>query len=239
MFEQVHHVRATDAVVARIESLILDHSLKPGDTLPSERELAAMLNVSRNALREALGILGQKGLVVARPGKGTMVAEPSPDPLKASLQLLLQLRHVTLTELGDVRILIEPELAARAAERVGDGAALTQWLERLLDAHDDPAAHVAADLGYHREIARLADHTVFSVLVDAVREPITRSMMFGTKLPRAIDHSDAQHRAVYDAIMEGNAVAARQAMTEHITYVNEYLRDETPSVISSGGEAHV
>jgi len=227
LFENLGRVRATDSVVARIQELVLENRLRVGDTLPSERDLAAQFNVSRNVLREALGVLAEKGLITIRPGKGTTIAEPSPHTMRDSLGLLLRLRHVSLGELCDARLLIEPELAARAAERAvgADLALLGDWFRRLVSSADEPAAHVAADLGFHGEIASLAQHAVFSIIVEAVHEPVASSMTFGTLIPRAIDHSDEQHEAIFDAIVAGNPSRARAAMTTHLEYVSGYVRN--------------
>lgn len=238
LFESVSRVRIVDSVVMRIQDLILANQLRPGDALPSERALASRLSISRNVLREALGVLGQKGLVTARHGRGTVVAEPSTDQTRDSLQLLLQLRHVSLSELCDARLLIEPELAALAAEHAttSDTSRLTMWMERLRSTSDDARAHVDADLGFHGEIAAMAQHSVFGVIVDAVRQPVTHSMMFGTSVPRAIDHSDEHHEAVCKAILRGDSTAARHEMRAHILYVTEYVRTHEVKVVPYGVE---
>lgn len=230
MFESIARVRATDSVVSEIQGLILTKKMRPGDVLPSERELAGKLSVSRNVLREALGVLAQKGLVESRPGRGTVVARPSADGVRASLNLLLELEHVSVEELCDARMIIEPELAARAATRASAAgtASLAEALNRLHESREDAAAHVRADLRFHEEIATLAGHKVFSFLVGAVREPVTRSMIFGTQVPSAIDHSDEQHRAIFEAIIRGDSDAARAAMEQHIEYVAEYVRSHGP-----------
>jgi len=144
-----------------------------------------------------------------------------------SLGLLLRLRHVSLEELCDARLLIEPELAARAAERAAaaDLSLLGDWFGRLKSSSDDPSAHVAADLGFHGEIAFLAQHALYSIIVEAVHEPVASSMTFGTRIPRAIDHSDEQHEVIFDAIVAGNSKRARAAMTTHLEYVSGYVRN--------------
>ena len=116
-FKAFERRNTTAQVVDALQAMILDRQLSPGDALPSERELATLLSVSRNVLREALGILRQRGLVDSRHGTGTYVSLPSSSQARDALILLLEMSKVSLVELCDARILIEPELAYFAALR--------------------------------------------------------------------------------------------------------------------------
>jgi DNA-binding FadR family transcriptional regulator len=219
-------VRTTDSVVQRIERLIIEHQFSTGDRLPSERELAGELSVSRNILREAIKVLIQKGLLKVIPGHGTYIATPSPRVVAESLSVLLQLRHVSLSELCDARLLIEPELAALAAEHASaaDIAELQRCLDRLYEMRFDPQAHVDADLAFHSVIAQAANHSVFQSIVEAVRTLVIQSMSLGTQIPRAIDASDGHHRAIFAAIAAHDIEAARAAMWGHVAYIQGYIR---------------
>jgi len=227
MFQSISRSKTTDLVAAEIQELILTNQLADGEKLPSERDLARRFNVSRNVLREGLSALRQRGLVEVIPGKGTVVSAPSLGSTQDNLTLLLLRNHVSLLELCDARLLIEPELAWRAASAPTD--ANTDKLEslgaQLLGKHDDVEQHVKADLDFHQEIANLANHGVFSAFVGAVREPVMRSMALGTSVPGAIERGDEQHIAVLRAILERNPERAREAMREHIEYVTDYIHE--------------
>jgi DNA-binding FadR family transcriptional regulator len=235
IFQNVPRTRTTDLIVGEVQDLILSNRLKSGDKLPSERDLAEKFNVSRNVLREALSILRQRGLVEVVSGRGTVVTVPSLGSMQDNLSLLLRLKHVSLLELCDARLLIEPELAWRAASlpKSVNMDKLKFLGEQLKVRSDDAEGHVQADLDFHQEIAELSAHGVFSAFVGAVREPVTRSMVFGTKVPRAIDASDEQHMAILDAILRRNPREARWAMSEHIRYVSEYIRDNDVVLVES------
>ena len=213
-----------DVIAERIERLILNRELEPGAALPPERELASQLSVSRNVVREALRSVAQKGLIQVIHGRGAFVTEPSAERLQEALSMLLRLRQVSLIDLCDARMLLEPEIAALAAKRATriDHARLRELLADL-EASEDAAAHVEADLALHRGFAAIACHTVYEAITEAVRVPVTRSMLLGTSVPRAIGVSDDQHRAIVAAIIAGDPDKARNAMAEHIRYVREYI----------------
>lgn len=235
IFQNLPRVRTTDLIVGEIQDLVLSNRLKTGDKLPSERDLAEKFKVSRNVLREALSILRQRGLVEVISGRGTVVTVPSLGSMQDSLSLLLRLKHVSLRELCDARLLIEPELAWRAAS-LPESVSMDKLEDlggQLKVSSDDAEGHVQADLDFHQEIADLSGHGVFSAFVGAAREPVTRSMVFGTKIPRAIDASDEQHMAILDAILRRNPREARWAMSEHIRYVSEYIRDNDVTFVES------
>ena len=226
LYSGLEHVGATDAVVRRIQGLILDDRLHPGDPLPPERSLADTFEVGRNVVREALRILEEKGLVEVVAGRGTFVAEPDPSNAVESLRLLLRRGGVSLMELSDARLLIEPEMAALAAQNATseNTRELKEWLRRLEEASHDSGAHVQADIGLHKEIARLSNHAVFRAIVEAVSDVVLWSMRLGTTVPGAIEASDERHRALVAAIAAGDAEAARREMKEHIRFVAEYAQ---------------
>jgi len=130
--ETIQKTKVYEEVAAQLERLILDGALKPGDKLPPERELAERFGVSRSAVREAIRSLELKGLVEPRPGEGTLVRTPSIDSLLDPLASLLGHRLEVVHELLEVRSMIEPHLAGRAARNAGpeDIAQLEAILER-------------------------------------------------------------------------------------------------------------
>lgn len=225
-FKSLERRSTTATVVQAIQAMILDRKLKPGDALPSERELATQLSVSRNVLREALSILGQRGLVDTRHGTGTYVSQPSSQQARDALVLLLELEQVSLASLCDARILIEPELSYRAA--LNDDAAGREQLRRSFDellAAPDGEHHVVLDLAFHEAVAALAAQPVLRALVGAVKEPVVRGMVLGTRVPRAIEDSNEQHEAIFRAILARDADGARREMRRHLLFVRSYLAE--------------
>src|SRR2546430_8105791 len=113
--EPVRKTRIYEEVASQIQRLITDGRLRPGDHLPPERELAERFGVSRTSVRDAIRVLELMGLLEPRQGEGTVVRDLSPDSLVSPLASLLVRNRTLLADLLDVRKMIEPALAARAA----------------------------------------------------------------------------------------------------------------------------
>jgi DNA-binding FadR family transcriptional regulator len=224
-YRPIARTKTTEQVVDRIEQLIIERQLSENEALPAERELAAMLGVSRNILREGLSVLGQKGLVETVPGRRTRVVRPGLRQLRSTVDLMVRVGDISLMDLSEVRSIIEPEIAARAAERASPEQMdeLGTIMETLEARHGDPALHVEADLSFHRAIATIAGNALLVVLMEAVGEPLMRSMALGTSIPQAIAEADDYHRAVCDAIANGDRVAAAAAMHRHMEHVRRYV----------------
>jgi DNA-binding GntR family transcriptional regulator len=119
MFKAAKQNRIFQDVVEQIQETILSGKLKPGEMLPSERELKAMLQVSRGTLREALRVLEQKGLIEIKlgVGGGAVVQDMSYDQMNESLALLIRYQKVSLRHLSEFRVGVEGRVSALAAAR--------------------------------------------------------------------------------------------------------------------------
>jgi DNA-binding FadR family transcriptional regulator len=224
-YRPIARTKTTEQVVDRIEQLIVEHRLSEHEALPSERELAAMLGVSRNILREGLSVLGQKGLIETVPGRRTRVVHPGARQFRSTVDLMVRVGDVSLTDLSEVRSIFEPEIAARAAERASREQIeeLQAIMCRLEALQGDPAGHVEADRSFHRLIASIAGNTLLVALMEAVGQPLMRSMALGTSIPQAIAEADVYHRAVCDAIAGRDRANAADAMHRHMDHVRRYI----------------
>src|SRR5919108_1448368 len=131
MLKVIKKTRIHEEVVTQIHDLIREGRLKAGDQLPSERELAETFKVSRTSVREALRALETKGLIVSRTGMGNFVANLPVESLIAPLAKLLSEEKDALADIFEMRKLIEPHIAALAAER--STSKHIQTLNKLLD----------------------------------------------------------------------------------------------------------
>ncbi len=207
-----------EEVAKQIERLILEGGLKPGDKLPPERELAEMFQVSRSSVRDAIRALQLVGLVEPRQGEGTVVRDLSADALVSPLTSLLVRKRELVGELLDVRKMIEPPLAARAARHAS--AEEIAYLEDILRRQKEKVSRgelaIEEDSEFHYTIARAANNSVMlkvlDVLMDLLRESRERSL----QVERRLQKSFAGHRRILSAIKRHNAAAAEAAMHQHL-----------------------
>ena len=217
-FEAIQKTKIYEEVAAQIERLILDGSLKPGDRLPSERDLAERFDVSRSAIREAIRALELKGFVEPRPGEGTLIRNPSFDSLLNPLASLLGQKRELVAELLEVREMLEPPLAARAARHATpeDVAHLENILRRQTERVNRQELAIEEDTEFHYTISRAARNNVIlkvlDMMMDVLRESRERSLQVDGRREKSL----AGHRRIFNAIKRRDPEAAEIAMREHL-----------------------
>jgi GntR family transcriptional repressor for pyruvate dehydrogenase complex len=200
------------AAATALRELIIRGGYAPGDRLPSERELADGLGVSRAALREAIRLLTDAGLLTPRRGSGTYVAE------------------VDLDSVFDVRERLEPFAAARAAalRSTAELRRLESLLRELERSIGDPHATAATDVEIHRVIARASGNPVLARLLEQLTELVQLSRAV-TSTERAGRQAAARDlRALVRAVRERDESAAAQAMETHLRTIREVARHAQP-----------
>ena len=210
-----------DQIAARLIDLIMERQLKPADRLPPERELAASMGVSRSSLREALRALAMLGVVEMRQGDGTYLTAMRPETLMRPVGLVLALSDSGLQELFEARKLVEPGLAALAAERISDHAAeeLVRCAAASAEAIEDAEAFMWADIELHGQIARAADNAVLSRLLDSIAGMGLASRRRTGRLAAVRSQSARDHREIAAAIAAHEGQAAHAAMLRHLENV--------------------
>lgn len=227
LFSGISHSRTADEVVQQIELLILDGVLRDGDRLPGERDLAQSLDVSRPILREALKELEARGLLTSHHGGGTFVADIIGQVFSKPITDLIS-RHARATrDYLEYRRELEgltAELAARRASET-DKALLARIIEDMRRAHQSglPEDELAADVEFHNAIGEAAHNIVLLHTMRACYRLLSEGIFFNRKavfsLPDAREQLLAQHVAIHDAIIAGDAIAAKQAAQAHIDFV--------------------
>jgi len=223
--EPVRKTRIYEEVAAQIQRLIADGRLRPGDRLPPERELAERFGVSRTSVRDAIRVLELIGLVEPRQGEGTVVRDLSPDSLVNPLASLLTRNRALLADLLDVRKMIEPALAARAAVHASeeDLAALDRIVARQREKIRQGELAIEEDSEFHNTIATAAKNRVvlrvLDVLMDLLRESREHSLQVAGRLQRSLDG----HRRILDAIRRRDPAAAEAAMRQHLEEIEDIL----------------
>lgn len=228
-----------DQLALRLERAILMRDHRPGERLPPERTWAAELGVSRAVLREALGQLAERGLVVRRHGAGTYVTD-QPDERRADpWTQLLQRQPLMQGDLLEFRDMLEARCAELAAERADatDLAVLAERHAAVTTAYagSDRRAQVRADVAFHRAIADAAHNPVFSYLVATLLELLHEHVKIS--IANVAPASDAahqlctQHSALWEAVAARDPAAARLAARQHIAYVRQRWEGVTPEPV--------
>ena len=213
-----------ERVAVQIEQRILAGELRNGDRLPTERELAEQFQVSRTAVREALKILAQKGLVDMRPGRGTLVIDGASEALSHSLGLVLRLK---LGEVGgskalvEVREILEVEIAALAAARATEAeiAAMREAVQEMDASLGDADEFIAADNRFHEALARATQNPLILALVHSIVGLLSeqRKQVFDTN--GGPQRGQVHHKNILDCVIYHDVEAARTAMRAHLRQV--------------------
>ncbi len=233
-FRPVTPEKLSSAVVRQIEKLILRGILRPGERLPSERELADRMSVSRPSLREAIGSLQETGLLTARPGAGVYVADVLGSAFAPALTQLFARHDEAVFDYLSFRRDMEG-LAAERAARLGSNTDLQvvqTIFDKMVAAHParNADAESALDAQFHMAIVE-ASHNVIMLhmmrsMYDLLRNGVfyNRQVMFKQRTTRGalLD----QHRAINDALQARDPDAARTAVEAHLDYVERALRDK-------------
>ncbi len=223
-FEAVRRSKVYEEVARQLEQFIAER-MKPGDMLPSERELAEKFSVSRSSIRDAIRHLELVGMVEPRQGSGTVVREVSAGAIINPLTSVLVQKRKLVVELLDVRKMLEPPLAARAATHAS--AADVAEMEDILRRQDEKQRRgenaIDEDNEFHYTISMASDNSVvlkvLDVLMDLLRETRERSLQVEGRPQKSI----AGHRRILSAIKKHDPVAAELAMRRHIEEVSEIV----------------
>jgi GntR family transcriptional regulator, transcriptional repressor for pyruvate dehydrogenase complex len=217
-FTAVRKTRVFEGIAQQIQRLIVDGTLKPGDRLPPERELAERFGVARSSVRDAIRTLELVGLVVPRHGEGTVVADVSPEAVVTPIASVLVRKRALIAELLDVRKMIEPALAARAAIRATDEdlARLEDVLRRQREKMLRGESTVEEDTEFHYGIAFAAKNSVVRSVLDVLMGLLRETRALSLQTRGRPQRSLAGHRSVLDAIRRRDPDAAERAVRRHL-----------------------
>ncbi len=233
-FQKIQAEKLSGAVVKQIELLILRGILRPGDRLPSERELAEKLGVSRPSLREAVATLQDRGLLDARAGAGIFVGNVMGAEFSETLVRLFSDHEEAMFDYISFRRDMEGMAAERAAKLGSDTdlQVIDTIFRKMEAAHTkrNPAEESQLDAEFHLAIIEASHNVVMLHMMRAMfqllREGVfyNRQVMFKQRTTR--DTLLDQHRAINDALQARDPSAARDAVSAHLSYVENSLSDQ-------------
>jgi len=222
-FEAIPRNKVYQEVAKQLERRITQE-LKPGDLLPPERQLVQMLGVSRGSVRDAIRSLELMGLLEPRQGIGTVVCSPGATPANPLANALLEKRKL-VAELIDVRKMIEPSLAGRAAVHASrdEIADMEDILVRQEEKVRQGELGIDEDSEFHYSIALASNNSailkVVDVLMDLLRETREHSLQGEGRQEKSL----AGHRRILSALKRGDTAAAEAAMRRHLQEIENIV----------------
>lgn len=237
MFEETPSVprmgkrhRLHDEVIEEILTMIRRGELKVDQRLPPEPELSAHFGVSRGTLRAAVQELTRLGFLEVRQGDGTYVRSPDNEVLAQPFRVLLASEPQLAHDLLQLRRLLEPEVAKLAALHCtkADAEILRRLLVTQKRSADKGGKLAKENLEFHNEIARIANNTLILNILDMMHALLREQGYEGSMATET--ETVKQHRKIVEAIVLHNPEAARDAMIEHLEWVDRVLKDKGISI---------
>lgn len=229
MFETARQNKTTEIIIGQIRTAILEGRLSPGDRLPPEKRLSEQFQVSKQTLRESMRALEHMGLIDVRKGVGggAFIVEVDEQVASRSLANYLYFKNLTIENLSELRRIMEPYAAARAAERISPSD-----LETLQQLNDSTRANLKKkqwdqvsrdEIAFHRLIARQTDNPILILMLDFV-ETLLEDFKKILKPDAGFMASVLMaHEAILEAIADGDAALAAERMRAHVIDVETYL----------------
>ncbi|APH15864.1 bacterial regulatory s, gntR family protein [Clostridium sporogenes] len=231
MFSPIKNTRVYEKAIEQIKEMIVEGTFKKGDKLPSEREMAESLQISRTSIREALRELEIMGLIESRQGDGNFVKSSFENNLLKPLSTIFLLKESNSDEILELRQIIERGSVVLAAERITDEE--LEEMELLVEdslKSDFKDQLVDVDIAFHYKIAQASKNflilsilNAISFLIEAFIKDIRKNVI--TKKENT-DMLIKQHRDILSALRGHDPIAAEKAMLSHLQYVNSQMKKE-------------
>lgn len=208
----------TSQVIDHVVLLIKNGQVKPGQKLPTEKELTETLGVSRTCVREAMKSLESLRLVSVRPKVGAIVLHPSPESLFHA-QALSTAAHLQHTDaIIELRKILEVGLAELAAEKADDEdlAAMLRCLEDHKTALETDGVTYKADIAFHEALAKATKNPFCVMVLKLISEPLAELRRRTNQIPNAPEEGLRDHLKIFKAIKDKNPARARAAMVSHM-----------------------
>ena len=214
----------THLLILRFQQMLSEGVISPGTNLPPERELAAHFQVARSSLRQALKVLEIMGVITQKVGDGSYLNRDASTVLAVPMEFLFLLDDTSVQELTELRFMIEPALAAKAAERANsdDIALLRQSIADLESSELDRVKLVAADLLFHRAIFQASGNRLTGRLFHTIHRAMLNMIMVTSQLVD-LEHTVAFHKPILAAIEARDPERAAELMTAHLKDATDLL----------------
>ena len=214
-------------IVEQLTRFITDNALKPGVRLPSERDLATTLGVSRNSLREAVRILEMQGMISVKPGLGMHINAVDMRSLETGIVTGLDTDYATLLDLHEVREIMETQAVRLATARATPEAlaSMQEMVDKTYEKTSKGALAIDEDLEFHLAIVKATGNRVLERTYNTVTDLLFEVRKAGVILKKGENLWVAEtHQSILDPMVEGDAEMAVQAMREHLLRVGNDVK---------------
>jgi len=216
-FEPIQAGDKIEQIVELLKNLIIEEHLKPGSELPSERDLAKQLKVSRYSLREALRAAQAQGLIELSQGRRPRVKPPSSDALTEIFGITIRRSKISLFDLIVARISLECDIVSMVARKADEELiARLETITRDMEIHKVDLEYCAAkDVEFHDTLVNYTGNSVFKIMLDSVAYQLTTSRRATLRLG-GVERALEGHRAIIAALKQNDQEKARAAMLGHL-----------------------
>jgi len=227
---------ANELVIRHVRELIVRGKFKPGQRLPTERELVREIGVSRTSVRAGLQALAAKGLLVVRHGAGTFVANGPPVLDSEPLSLLAALHGFTRKQMFEARRTLEVSIARMAAERgtAEQLAAISDAVSAMFAACEDPQAFLVEDIRFHAAVGAASGNPILASVVEMISALFYEHRRQTADRDRDLRPVAETHWQIYQAIRDREAGRAAHLMSEHLIQAEKDQQAEEPDDEQSG-----
>jgi GntR family transcriptional regulator, transcriptional repressor for pyruvate dehydrogenase complex len=231
MIQKVKRSTLSDQVTQSLIAMIDAQDLAPGDTLPSEGQLADEFGASRPVIREALKTLQGEGLIEVVTGKNAVIKPISSTMLRKFFERAIAMKSASFRDLIEVRLGLELQSVTLAAERCADAdlTALAQVMDQMRDHLQDHVRFAEHDVAFHLLIASAAKNPMIYYLLESLRDAMRENVLQGMRIrfsPEDCARVVLRHEAILQALREHDVQAAQQAMQEHFTEALRALHEK-------------
>lgn len=210
-----------EKVVNKILSLVQSGNLKPGDKLPSEKELMEVFSVSRPTLREALRALSILGVTATRKGGGTYISELKAADLLRPLEFFVSIEDQSIQDIFECRRILECEMVAKAAAVITDEQ--IQEFDRLIEVQkgtcEDPIAFRISDQKFHELLAKISGNVVLERMADGMYNIAMEARRKATEMEGVLPQSLQDHIAIVEALKLKDPEKSAAAMRQHLLHI--------------------
>lgn len=223
VIKKVKYQRVYENVIEQIKEMIIAGNLKPGDMLPTERELAQAFGISRGTLREAFRILERENLIEVKPGGGRYLSR-SLESIEDQNRIMDNIERATIIELLEAREIFETGIVELACERATDEdvteiiAAFERW-GKLTDEED----HTRPDQEFHLSIAKASHNVVLVNMMELHMDLLQRTLSKTLKNAGRREEVYKEHLQIVEAIKLRDAEQAKTALLYHLRKVKENI----------------